>query len=75
MTTLFTYLKGCHIEEALLSVVPEGRTRTSELKRQERGFRLGMRMNFLTIRLVHYQKSALCSFGLFLVESFQAEME
>ena len=54
MTALFKYLKGCHTEEGqdLFLILPECRTRNNGLKLQEARFRLDIRKNFLTVRVV-----------------------
>ena len=51
MIALFKYLKGCHTEEDqdLFSILPECRTWN---KLQEARFRLDIRKNFLTVRVV-----------------------
>ena len=52
--TVFRYLKGCPTEERQdpFSILPEGRTRSHGLKRQEARSQLNIRKNFLTVRVV-----------------------
>lgn len=72
LITIFKHLKGCHAKEweGLFSVVPDYRTRTNGLKRQESRFRLDMTKYFL--RVVTLTLSALYSFALSLIANFQA---
>uniref|UniRef100_A0A674IKT4 Taste receptor type 2 n=1 Tax=Terrapene triunguis TaxID=2587831 RepID=A0A674IKT4_9SAUR len=59
MITVFKYIKGCYKEqgEKLLFLTSEDRTRSKGLKLQQGRFRLDIRKNFLTVRVVkHWNK-------------------
>ena len=56
---VFRYLKGCHREKRgkLFSLPSEDRTRSNGLKLQQGRFRLDVRRQFLTVRVVkHWNK-------------------